>query len=83
MPATVSESDFRKVPQKDLAKMIDRTPGALSQAVRRTHYCAGYPVFEWAKWHPGGKQIEHYEVPVQVLKEVLPDKEYSRFGIFK
>lgn len=81
MPATVSD-DYRKVKQKDLAEMIDRTPGALSQAVRRTHFCAEYPVFEWAKWHPGGKQIMHYEVPVQVLKELLPEEEYARYGIF-
>jgi hypothetical protein len=82
MPVTVSDEDYRKVKQKDLAGMIDRTPGALSQAVRRTHFCAGYPVFEWAKWHPGGKQVMHYEVPVQVLKELLPKEEYARYGIF-
>lgn len=81
MPA-VSEKNTRKVKQKDLAAMLGRTPGALSQAVRRTHFCAGYPVFEWAKWHPGGKQIMHYEVPVQVLKEVAPRDEWTKYAIF-
>lgn len=81
MPA-VAEKDTRKVKQKDLAEMIDRTPTALSQAVRRTYFCAEYPVFEWAKWHPGGKQIMHYEVPVRVLKELLPKEEWTKYGIF-
>lgn len=79
----VSDQDTRPVKQKDLAAMLDRTPTALSQAVRRTYYCADYPVFEWAKWHPGGKQIEAYEVPTQVLKELLPEQEWSKFGIFQ
>jgi hypothetical protein len=79
---TVSEEHTRKVKQKDLAKMLDRSPGAVSQAVRRTHYCAGYPVFDWAKWHPNGKQIEHFEVPLQVLKELVPEEEYLKYGIF-
>lgn len=82
MPATVSDENYREVRQKDLADMIDRAPGTLSQAVRRKHYCAGYPVFNWAKWHPGGKQIECYQVPVQVLKELLPKEEYTSYGIF-
>ena len=81
MSATVTENS-RPVKQKDLADMLDRTPGALSQAVRRTHLCADYPVFEWAEWHPGGKQILHYKVPIQVLKEILPEEEYARYGIF-
>jgi hypothetical protein len=82
MPATVSDHDYREVSQKELAAMIDRAAGSLSQAVRRKYYCAGYPVFDWAKWHPGGKQIECYQVPVQVLKEILPEEEYTRYGIF-
>jgi hypothetical protein len=82
MPTTVSDDDYREVSQKDLAAMVDRAPGTLSQAVRRTHYCAGYPVFDWVKWHPGGNQIECYRVPVHVLKELLPEEEYARYGIF-
>lgn len=62
--------------------MLDRTPGTLSTAVRRKYYCAEYPIFEWVKWHPGGKQIECYQVPVQVLKELLPEAEYTKYGIF-
>ena len=82
MPTTVSDDDYREVSQKQLAAMVDRAPGTLSQAVRRTHYCAGYPVFDWAKWHPGGNQIECYQVPVRVLRELLPEEEYARYGIF-
>ena len=82
MPDTASE-DFRIVEQKDLVNILDRSSAAISQSVRRTHLCAGYPLFEWAKWHPGGKQVMHYEVPVRVMKEILPRGEYSRFGIFK
>lgn len=81
MPA-VADQNTRKVKQKDLAAMLDRTPTALSQAVRRKYFCAGYPVFEWAVWHPGGKQIMHYEVPVQVLKEIAPKDEWISYGIF-
>jgi len=82
MPATVSDQEYREVSQQDLAAMIDRAPGTLSRAVRRRYYCAEYPVFEWAKWHPAGNQIECYRVPVQVLKELLPEEEYAKYGVF-
>jgi hypothetical protein len=79
----IASKEYRVVDQKDLADMLDRSSAAISQSVRRTHFCAGYPLFEWAKWHPGGKQVMHYEVPVAVLKELLPEEEHTRFGIFK
>jgi hypothetical protein len=82
MPVTVSDQKHREVSQQELAAMIDRAPGTLSRAVRRRYYCAGYPVFEWAKWHPAGNQIECYRVPIQVLRELLPEEEYARYGIF-
>ena len=82
MPAIVPENDYRELSQKELADLIDRAPATLSQAVRRTHYCAGYPVFDWAKWHPAGNQVECYQVPIRVLKEKLPKEEYTEFGIF-
>lgn len=81
MPA-VTDKDTREVSQQDLADMINRTPTAVSQATRRKYFCAGYPVFEWAEWHPAGKQIRHYNVPVQVLKEIVPDDELTKHAIF-
>lgn len=80
---TVSDQDTRSVKQKDLAAMLDRTPTALSQAARSKYYCADYPVFEWVKWHPAGNQIEGYDVPIPVLKELLPEEEWTKFGIFQ
>ena len=81
MPDTVSEN-YCLVEHGDLAEMLDRTSAAVSQAVRRTHFCAGYPVFEWAEWHPNGKQVMHYKVPVPDLKVLLPEDEYAHYGIF-
>ena len=82
MPTTVSDQKYREISQKELAAMLDRAPATVSRAVRRKYYCADYPVFEWAKWHPAGNQIECFRVPVQVLKELLPEEEFVRYGLF-
>lgn len=83
MPIVAEEENTRRVKGKDLADMLNRTPGTLSSAATNKYFCNDYPVFEWAEMHPAGNQVRHYNVPVRFLKERLPKEEWERFGIFE
>lgn len=82
MPA-ITEKATKQVRLEDLADMLNRDSTSVSRAAHDKYFCAGYPVFKWAVWHPRGNQVRHYEVPVHDLKELLPPAEYSKYGIFE
>lgn len=80
---TVAEEDTRTVSGKELADMLNRAPGTISRGAKRKYFVQEkYPVFEWAEWHPAGNIVRQYHVPVQVLKEKLPQSEWSKHGIY-
>jgi hypothetical protein len=80
MPAVAAE-DTRKVTRDQLAELLNRRPETVSQAAHQKYFCNGHPVFEWAEWHPRGTSIRHYNVPVHVLRDLVPSSEYQRWGL--
>lgn len=80
MPA-VADKDTAKVNRETLAGLLNRDPSTLSRAAREKYFCNEYPVFEWAVWHPRGNHIRHYEVPKHVLRDLLPQSEYWKYGL--
>ena len=64
---------------QQLASVLGIRATSLSSAARKRHFSRGYPVAEWAVWHPGGAQIMGYDVPFSVARELLPDPVWQRF----
>ena len=81
MPAVAEEEDTRKVTLRQLAEMLNREPASVSQAAHKKFFCNGHPVFDWAKWHPRGNKVMHYEVPVHVLRDLVPSFEHDKWGL--
>lgn len=65
-------SSTRRLDRKELAEILGVVPHTISGAVHGEYLCRGYPVYEWAEWHPRGNQVRHYQVPVQILEEEAP-----------
>jgi hypothetical protein len=84
MPAVVPDDSPRtiRVNQTELSDLLGVSRAAVSSATLNKHYCQGYDVFNWAVMHPGGNQIEAYEIPIQFAKEKIPEDEWTRYGIF-
>jgi hypothetical protein len=81
MPAVAENEDTRKVTRMELAEMLNRSGDAISRAAHKKFFCNGWPIFEWAEWHPRGNQIRFYRVPVHVLRDLVPPSEYDRWGL--
>jgi hypothetical protein len=55
---------------KELAKMLDVTPSAISYATKKDHLCKGYPVAEWADRTSRGR-VNGYRVPENIYMEFI------------
>jgi hypothetical protein len=80
MPA-VSDKETSKVSLRDLADLLDRDDSTVSRCARGKYFCAGYPVWEWAVWHPRGNVIRHYQVPKHILRDLVPQDEHVIYGL--
>jgi hypothetical protein len=81
MPAVAQDEETAKVERRSLAQMLGVTPNAVSTAAHEKYFCKGYPVFEWAVWHPRGTKVRHYQVPKDVLRDLVPKDEHYIYGL--
>lgn len=81
MPSVAEEKDTAKVKRRDLAELLGVRPAVISRAAHEKYFCQGYPVFEWAVWHPRGNQVRHYEVPKEILRDLVPPSEHIIYGL--
>ncbi len=65
----------RRLTQKELAKYLNVTPSALSQATKQGRSCQGWPVSEWAECRGG--RVFWYEVPDEAASEIRPPSLWS------
>lgn len=78
---TTEEEVTRKVDVSTLADLLDVSKSAVSRAGHMKFFCQGFPVFEWAEWHPRGNKIRFYRVPRSVMLDLVPPEEYDRWGL--
>lgn len=81
MPDTVEGEETVTMSQQELGEILGRAPANVSQATYKKHFCAGYPVFEWAEMHPAGNQVRRYHVPKRIVKDKLDPGEWIEYGI--
>lgn len=80
MPA-VEEKRTAKVRRRQLAELLGVAPAAISRAAHDKYFCKGYPVWEWAVWHPRGNIVRYYEVPKEILRDLVPPSEHHIYGL--
>lgn len=74
----MSEStDTRKLNRNQLAEALGVEPHTVSGATHGRFLCQGYPLHEWAVWHPRGNEVRYYEVPTHAL-QTEPSEEQTR-----
>lgn len=81
MPAVAEKRETAKVDRVTLAELLNVAPGTISRCAHRDYFCRDFPIFEWAVWHPRGNQVRHYEVPKEILRDLLPPSEYQNYGL--
>jgi len=82
MPKVSDAEHTTKLTRDELADVLGVSPAAISRSAHEKYFCKGYPVWEWAEWHPRGKTVMHYSVPQPVLKQKLSRDEYPKYDIF-
>jgi hypothetical protein len=81
MPAVAEEKETAKINRPELAELLGVQPPTLSRAAQEKYFCRGYRVWEWAVWHPRGNQVRHYEVPKEILRDLVPPSEHIKYGL--
>lgn len=81
MPDT-KKVDTVRIKRRELADLLGVSGAAVSRAVHQKFYCGGFPIWEWAEWHPRGNQIEAYEVPKWAVKDLADQEEWPKYDIF-
>ena len=81
MPTVYDEVETAKVDRRQLADILGVRPPNISRAAHKKYLCQGFPVHEWAVWHPRGNQVLHYQVPKPILRDLLPPSEHIIYGL--
>lgn len=67
--AAMSETTAtQELDRNQLAEVLGVEPHTVSAAAHGQFFCRGYPLHEWAVWHPRGNEVQYYEVPICVIQ---------------
>jgi predicted transcriptional regulator len=58
---------------KKLAKLLNVSTAAVSDAIKHNHQCGGQPICEWAEFSESGR-VKGYDVPNDLMKELTTEE---------
>ena len=73
--------ETKKLKGVEFAEMVGVTSGYLSRAARNDWLAKNVRPRQYAVLHWKGEHISHYEVPKELIKDLVPSYRWSDYGI--